>query len=237
MLSDDAVITLIRGVHDFSKMLEGQESTIKGSLCKKYVSSRDHAVALDRALASVTPCALVDFKAPPNIGKLRSGEKRFLVPTKDLPEEVRAIAPEQPNRSCIVDSKGDTRLELSWADDRRSLWCSSDMGSNAWQPKLKLYYTLGLRGSEKFDPPHRTVRNREGALSGANGKFIKSEFDIVFGWPGGPWNSGGNLQMIKAVAGEVKKNFDYTFILFGLLYERFTRAFNGGKLPNGFGTT
>ena len=91
-------------------------------------------------------------------------------------------------------------------------------------------------GSERFGPPHRTVKNVKGAVSGAGGSFVSSEFNICFGFRSGPHGSHGNAELLKGAAREIFANFDENFILFEVLYERLTRSRNNGALPVNFGS-
>ena len=109
-------------------------------------------------------------------------------------------------RSAVINIKtGETRLEVDWGDSRPSLWKCVDCGGDQWGSNLKLFYKFGVRGSEKYDPPHRTVRNRERAISKSGGTFVKSEFSVTLGYLRAPWGSESNYQLITGVADEIKR--------------------------------
>jgi hypothetical protein len=111
------------------------------------------------------------------------------------------------------------------------------MGSDTWQHKLKLFYKYGVRGSEKHDPPHRTVRNREKALSKAKGTFVKNEYGIVFSYVRGPWSCESNLQLLRGGMKEMFKHFTWRMVLFDkYLYEPIVKSKHVGALPSGYGS-
>ena len=208
------------------KLPDGADRPKAGPLTKKYMSNRDHAVAGDAALRSVTNTSGVShFLSPRLVGRLLPHEERYTIPLTDLPDGLSDLSVGLRKRSCIFNSEtGETRLEVDWGTPMPSLWMCSDMGSDTWQHKLKYYYKFLVRGSEKHDPPHRTVRNRELALSQARGTFIKVEYGTVFSFVRGPWTCQGNLQLIKTAKIEYFGNFDENNVLFGLLYERISKA-------------
>ena len=96
---------------------------------------------------------------------------------------------------------------------------------------------MNIRGCEKYDPPHKTVRNRERAINKAQGAFVKTEFGISFSFIRGPWASQANYQLVGGGASELFANFDENLGLFkNFMYERICRSRNRGLLPVGFGT-
>lgn len=208
-----------------------------GSLTIKYMANREHAVANDAALRSITPIGgIIHFQQEQFVGALPKGCERYVIDFKDLPDDVKKDSRGLKGRSCIIDPEGKTWLEVPWGTVMPSYWRCSDMGSDTWPHALKYYYKYGIRGSEKFDEPHRHVRNRECAISRAGGNFIKAENGVAMGFTRAPWGSEANLQLVKGGAKELFANFDETFVGFQLVYEGYCRKKNWGKLPAGFGS-
>ena len=154
-----------------------------GSLTIKYMANREHAVANDAALRSITPIGgIIHFQQEQFVGALPKGCERYVIDFKDLPDDVKKDSRGLKCRSCIIDPEGKTWLEVPWGTVMPSYWRCSDMGSDTWPHALKYYYKYGIRGSEKFDEPHRHVRNRECAISRAGGNFIKAENGVAMGF-------------------------------------------------------
>jgi hypothetical protein len=220
-------------------LLESVEKKRLGGMGQQYLANREHALATDLVLQKITSSGgLKHFKTNPAVGRLTLDEVRFDVKLADLPQEIQEISEGFSHRSCVFNrATGLTRLEVNWGLPRPSFWPCSDMGSSGWQWKLKAFYRFGLRGGERFDPPHRTVRSREAALTEADGRFVKTEFSIVFSYLGGPWGSRGNLQMFRDAGKEMFRSFTWEFKLYrNCLYERLVRARYPHCLPAGFGT-
>ena len=187
-----------------------------GTLQKKYLSNRSHAVAADQALQSVTSAAgFQHFCAEKQVGRLADNEYRYTIPFAELPPEVQDVSKGMTKRFAILDTKTqETRLEVAWGAPKPSLWAVTDGGADTWHHRLKLYYKYGLRGSEKYDPPHRSVRVRDRTINGADGGWVKSEFGLIFKYVRGPWQSEANFQLIKGGANELFGNFDHQFPIF-----------------------
>ena len=218
------------------KLPAGSDRPKLGPLTRKYMANREHAVALDAALRSVTDTkGVVHFKS--TVGPLTASEFRYDMPFDDLPPDVKANSIGMKKRSCIFNiTTEEPRLEVEWGSNLPSMWACSDMGSDTWQHRLKYFYKYMIRGSEKCDPPHRHVRNRETAINRSGCAFVKVEFGVVFSFVRGPWKSEANLQLVQEGAKELFRNFDENVIVFNMVYERISRARNGGLLPLGFGT-
>ena len=210
-----------------------------GPLTKKYISNREHCMAADAEIRSVTAASGYKHFAPESVtGPLGPDEERYEIALVDLPDEIRKESYGLKFRSAIHNKKtGDTRLEVDWESSMPSVWACSDMGSDTWQHKLKLMYKYAVRGSEKFDPPHRTVRNREKALSKCKGTFVKTEFGIVFSSVRGPWSCESNLQLLRGGTAEMFKHFTWKMPLFSkYLYYPIVRAKYANAQPLDFGT-
>jgi hypothetical protein len=193
------------------KLPEDADRPRLGPLTKKYMSNREHCMAADAEIRSVTAATGYQHFVPASMtGALGPDEERYNTPLSDLPDDILDLSTGLKFRSSIHNTKtGETRLEVAWGPSMPSIWPCSDMGSDTWQHKLKLFYKYGIRGSEKHDPPHRTVRNREKALSKAKGTFVKNEFGIVFAYVRGPWNCESNLQLCRGGMKELFKHFTW----------------------------
>ena len=140
-------------------------------------------------------------------------------------------------RNCILDTKAkQTRLEIFWGTPRPSIWPAGATGASGWTWRMKMFYRHLVRGGERFDPPHRTVRVRENAITRSDGKFVKAEFSLVFSFLGGPWKSKANLQLFRGASKEIFKSFNHQFLLYRALYDRMVRGKYKSRLPLGFGT-
>lgn len=238
-LTDEVKFNLVARVQDMvTDMLAPVDAKRKPkpSLQTKHLSSRAHGVALDLQLQSITSVNGMNHFLSDVRCQLKPGDSRFYVDLEDLPDEMKAASEGYSRRSCIEDDKGQTRLEVIWSS-RPILCMAGDMGASAWKPKTKYVYSFGVRGTERHDAPHRTVRNRLLAISRAGGNFVKYEYDTLFAWMSGPWGSGGNGQLVKQAATEISKNFTHLdFPLFDLLYERLTLCYHQGRVPTEFGT-
>ena len=101
----------------------------------------------------------------------------------------------------------DTFLEIPWGESLPSIWSAIDGGADQWQQKLKQYYKFKIRGSERYDPAHRTTRCRERTIIAAQGSWIKAAFGVILSFVRGPWSSDANQQLIMNAAQEIWKNF------------------------------
>ena len=210
-----------------------------GPLTCQYLANREHMVAQDQAIRSVTSCSgLKHFQAERLAGRLSEGEVRYKVPFSELPPEVQAVSVGMAFRYCIYDAESDnTCLEVPWGSPMPSIWSCVDGGADQWQQKLKQYYKYNIRGSERYDPAHRTTRCRERAIIASQGTWIKNEFGICLAYVRGPWSSESNHQLIINGGKEIFKNFKSDMPLFKHhIYERYTRAKNKQRLPPAFGT-
>jgi hypothetical protein len=118
-----------------------------------------------------------------------------------------------------------------------SAWSAIDGGADQWQQKLKQYYKFKIRGSERYDPAHRTTRCRERTIIASQGSWIKAEFGVILSFVRGPWSSEANQQLIMNASEEIWKNFGPDMPLFkNFIYERIAKTKNKGKLPKEFGT-
>jgi hypothetical protein len=171
-------------------------------------------------------------------GRLKPNEVEYAVAIEDLSEKVRAESVGMVRRAAVVDTvTGDTDLLVDWGAPRQSVWACTDGGSDTWQHRLKMFYKYQVRGSEKYDPPHREVRVRDKAINQSDGGWIKSEFGVCFAYVRGPWTSGSNFQLVGGGSRELFANFDENFSLFkDFMYERICRSKNRGRLPLGYGT-
>ena len=171
-------------------------------------------------------------------GRLNADEKKYSVDMKDLPEDLWDDSPNMVRRAAVINEKtGVTRLAVDWRTKMPSAWGCTDGGADTWQHRLKLFYKLGVRGGEKYDPPHRAVRVRDRAINKADGAWVKSEYGVIFAYVRGPWSSEANFQLISGGSKERFANFDENFILFkNCCYERICRSRNNGALPPAFGT-
>ena len=141
-------------------------------------------------------------------------------------------------RYAIYDrATGETRLQVDWGTAKPSLWAVTDGGADTWHHRLKLYYKYGCRGSEKYDPPHRSVRVRDRTINAADAAWVKSEFGLIFKYVRGPWQSEANWQLIKGGANELFDNFDHTYPIFRFyIYQRVCELRYGDALPSEFGS-
>ena len=192
------------------------EPPTHGTLQKKYLANRAHAVAADQAIMSCTGAkGFQHFCADIKVGKLGDNEMRYSIPFAELPPEVQNVSQGMTHRFAIVNKDtGERRLEVAWGSKKPSLWAVTDGGADTWHHRLKLYYKYGVRGSEKYDPPHRSVRVRDRTINGAEGAWIKSEFGLIFKFIRGPWQSEANFKLINSGANELFGNFDHTFPIF-----------------------
>ena len=240
LLTDDAKAKLEKGVDAIGdKLPEGADRPKLGTLQQKYLANREHAIASDAALQSATSGrGYIQFLGAQAVGRLGEDEEHYQIQFDDLPDHIQEKSKSMKFRSAVINIKtGETRLEVAWGDSRPSLWKCVDGGGDQWGSDLKLFYKFGVRGSEKYDPPHRTVRNRERAISKSGGTFVKSEFSVTLGYLRAPWGSESNYQLITGVADEIKRNFTYNLKLFkDYFYERISLAQNGGKLSAEFGS-
>ena len=92
-------------------------------LTKQYLSNRDHCVAKDQALQSVTSClGLGHFQADRVLGREWPNEHRFKVPFDELPLEVQDVSQGMDVRWVVLDlTTNDTFLEVDWGTSRPSL--------------------------------------------------------------------------------------------------------------------
>ena len=89
-----------------------------GPLTKQYLSNRDHCVAQDQALQSVTSClGLVHFQADRVPGREGPNEHRFKVPFDELPPEVQEVSQGMDFRWAVLElTTNDTFSEVDWGD-------------------------------------------------------------------------------------------------------------------------
>ena len=210
-----------------------------GSLVRKYQANRSHALAADAGLRASTGCeGYIHFQAQRLPGRLGADEERYQVPFVDLPDDEKAVSRGMYFRNCIKNTlTGSCSPEVDWGRKKPSVWKSTDGGGDTWPYNLKFFYKYKIRGSERYDPPHRSVRCRERAISKAGGTFVKSEFSISLGYLRAPWGSEANYQLLKAVFAELFRNYTHAMGLFkDYFYERIVRAKGGGSLPSAFGT-
>jgi hypothetical protein len=218
---------------------EGADRPRLGPLQKRYMSNRQHAVAFDSYLRSVTGVkGLIHFKAEGLAGRLSLDETRYFVAFNDLPDDIKLNSVGMVERSCVHNKlTNDTRLEVKWGEPLPSVWPVTDGGADQFPCRLKLFYKYNIRGCEKYDPPHRSVRVRERAIVAANGGWIKSEYGIVFGFVRAPWGSEANWQLTCGAAKEMFANYNHDFCLFrDFIYERLCRARYGTRMPQNFST-
>ncbi len=69
----------------------------------------------------------------------------------------------------------------------------------------------------------------------SDGKFVTSEFSLVFAYLGVPWKSKANLSMCRSAGRELFRSFNHHFELYRTLYERLVRGEYRNSLPLGFG--
>ena len=220
------------------RLPEGSERPRLGSLQQRYMSNREHCIAADAAISSVTRAdGWNHFQADRRPGRIGDNEVVYSVNIGDVPEELRESCRGMVRRACVMNTETrDTYLQIDWSSPLPSIWACTDGGADTWQHRLKMFYAYDIRGCEKYDPPHRAVRVRDRAINKSDGAWIKSEFGVIFSYVRGPWASEANFTLIGGGARELFKNFDENYPLFKLfIYERICRARNRGALPVGFG--
>ena len=97
---------------------EGADRPRLGTLHKRYMSNRQHAVAFDSYLRSVTGVkGLIHFKAEGLAGRLSLDETRYFVAFNDLPDDIKLNSVGMVERSCVHNKlTNDTRLEVKWGE-------------------------------------------------------------------------------------------------------------------------
>ena len=102
----------------------------------------------------------------------------------------------------------------------------------------KLYHKYMIRGGERYDPPHRTVKARERALNGAKGGWIKAEFGIVCRLYSRSLRvSGESLTDQRRKSRTVRKLRPHTFPLYkNFAYEHICHARYDKRVPASFGS-
>ena len=109
------------------------------------------------------------------------------------------------------------------------------MGSAGWPAKQWQYYSLNVRGSEGFDPPHRHVRNRKGAEYRSGTHLMHKEWVIVMSWLHGPFGSEANYRIFIGAANEIWRNFGSTWQVYVEFYPWIVEDLHDVP-PPGFGT-
>ena len=111
VLDDEVEIIFAKCVQDLAAE-DGRvkvDQKTKPSFCKKYLSTRNHVVALESHLRSCTATrGLADSRAPSLPGRLLEGERRFFIDVADLPADVAAASVGLKRRSCIEAKDGFT---------------------------------------------------------------------------------------------------------------------------------
>jgi hypothetical protein len=123
---------------------------------KHYEANVHHLRALDQALAGAMGLSLRDFRAERVPVPLSPQQRRFYVPSADLPASVAADGG-HASRSCILDVRtGERFLEVVWGPTRRIIFEALDCGSIGWPSKFFLYSRAGgVRGSYRCGCPPR----------------------------------------------------------------------------------
>ena len=95
---------------------EGADRPRLGTLATKYMANREHALASDQALRSVTPISgVAHFRADRLAGRLVPSEERCDIPYEELPADVQAVSKDCFKRSCFhVIVTCETFLEVAW---------------------------------------------------------------------------------------------------------------------------
>ena len=200
------------------RLPEGSDRPRLGSLQQRYMSNREHALAADQAISSVTSAkGWKHFHADRSPGRLEENEKQYSIPISELPEELKESCRGMTRRACIENTQtGETCLQVNWNLPLPSIWACTDGGMDTWQHRLKMFYAYDIRGCEKYDPPHRAVRVRDRAINKSDGACVKSEIGAAFASARGPWALEANYTLIGGGSRELFRNFDENYPLFKL---------------------
>lgn len=138
---------------------------------KHYEANVHHLRALDQALAGAMGLSLRDFRAERVPVPLSPQQRRFYVPSADLPASVAADGGHK-SRSCILDVRtGERCLEVVWGPTRRIIFEALDCGSIGWPSKFFLYSRAGgVRGSYRLRLPSPSAPSVARAHVGGGGR-------------------------------------------------------------------
>ena len=148
------------------------------------LANKYHLKAFDHALLAGMGCGLDTFVCEDSGGKLTATERRYFIPSADLPEPLQKLRPDRSRCACVWDlSAVAGRLEIEWGATRRLLVTWQDMGAVGWPSKYYAYLVCQIRGWFFPDPAHRRHDNMNLAVDAALLSFIKTEASYGSGTP------------------------------------------------------